>query len=529
MGCRLTSVVLALGALSSAFLSASTASAQSSTPATDLTAELAQTLAATPVPGAAVAVVHKGAVLLTAGFGLQRVGQPQVVNQTTRFKLASISKSFTGVAVALLVGQGKLKLEDPVKRWLPELRLRSKAHEHKLTLEDLLTHRTGLDLQALDALLWPQPNAFTAKDLLRALGDIKTTGPLRSRFEYSNAAYVLVGEVIARASGLPYHRFVQEQILAPLGMQQGCSFGADRGDRGQRSAAEHSAHLAQPHRLLASGAEPVRTDEGPFAHWPVGVEAAAGGLRCNAASLAQWVKLFADPSTAPSPALADAARLAATPRALVGGATPHQAAGRFQSNGYGLGVESTSENGAPKLFHFGGLAGISAYMAIYPQQRSGYVVAINAASMGYRQSLSAVVEKALGVAALSPAVPAPAAPAVPAQALPAASSQPVDTGTWRRLAGVYRSNWWGRVSLCTVAGVATATVHASPRLLADVRSGANGQTQLLWRDVMVDSDAALVATPSAAGRVKAFVLKPVAESDFDFSYMRFVRVADCEG
>jgi CubicO group peptidase (beta-lactamase class C family) len=490
--------------------------AQSGPSADVLKTELAQSLAATPVPSAAVAVVHNGKVLLTEGFGLRRAGQPQAVDRHTLFKLASISKSFTGVAVALLVGQGKLKLEDPVKRWLPELRLRSKAHEQGLTLEDLLTHRTGLDLQALDALLWPQPNHFMPNDLLRALQDVKTTSSLRSRFGYSNAAYVLAGEIIARASGMPYHRFVHVHIWAPLGMH-GCAFGAD---------AAESNRLAQPHRLLPSGAEPVRTDDGPFANEPVGLEAAAGGARCDAASLAQWVKLFADPSAAPHQALGDAARVVATPRVLVSGATPHQAGGRFQSNGYGLGLEAAAENGAPTLFHFGGLAGISAYMAIYPQQRSGYVVAINAQAMGHRQRLSAVIEKALGVGVAVTAAGA-AAPAPAAEPAPTVPSQPVDASAWRGLAGVYRSNWWGRVSLCTVDGVATATVHASPRLRADVRRDANGQTQLLWRDVMVDSDAAVVATQRAAGRVKAFVLEPVTASDFDFSYMRFVRVAAC--
>lgn len=357
-------------------------------------------------------------------------------------------------------------------------------------------HRTGLDLSSLDLLLWPQPNAYTAADLLHALADIKTIAP-RGSFAYSNAAYALAGEVVARTSGQPYAEFVRQRIFEPLGMQA-CRFG------GNHASAE--ANLAVPHARLHGQVRAVRPDEGEV---PVALDAEAGGARCDAISMGRWLQFLADPVASGVPLLAQAAALAAEPA--------EEGAGN-----YGLGLELDRPGGEPRLSHFGGVAGMLSFMALYPQRRAGFAVMLNLSSGPARQALIAQVETSLMNRPRLP-IAAPVAIAVDTGAEPASSA--LAAPEWSSLQGIYESHWMGRVVLCEPK---TLQVSASPRLQADLRhSPVSGETLVIWRDPVLDSDARLLPTTDRQGRVSSFHLLPIGRSDFDFGYLRFLRRADC--
>ena len=337
-----------------------------------------------------------------------------MVDTHTRFKLGSISKSFTGLAVALLVVDGRLRLDAPVAQLLPGLRLKDPLHQRTLTLEHLLTHRSGLDLGALDLLLWPQPNQHKPADLLRALRSVARTGPAGKQFAYSNAAYVLAGEVVAQTAGMPYEQFVAQHIFQPLGML-GCGFG------GWAVAPGDTGNLAQPHRLWQGKMQAVRTDDFGVGlattpqqndTVPVGLEAAAGGARCDADGLARWVQFVARGEVdsaalaATKTRLQQALALATQPRTWVQndtglGTSPADfTAARAGSAGsaarprtaYGLGFELGWIDGQTRVFHHGGLAGIAATFAAWPAQGVGYAVAINTSGAATRDRLAGLLQ-----------------------------------------------------------------------------------------------------------------------------------------
>ncbi len=166
------------------------------------------------VPGLAIAVVRNDKVVLARGYGVSQLGTDRVVNADTLFHLASCEKSFVATAVGLLVEEGKVNWDDPVKKHLPELELADSYLTEHVTLRDLLCHRTGLrraDLLADGA-------GFAPELVIHRLKFLEPIAELRTRLIYNNHMYTALGQVVARVSEQPWEQFVAERVFAPIGM-----------------------------------------------------------------------------------------------------------------------------------------------------------------------------------------------------------------------------------------------------------------------------------------------------------------------
>jgi len=170
-------------------------------------------------PGAAVLVKKQGRVILRKGYGLANLELKVPVEPDMVFRLGSVTKQFTAVAVLMLAEEGKLSLQDEITRFLPDFPTQGK----KITVENLLTHTSGIknytDL--------PEWLPLQRKDLtLGELIDIFKSQPLEFApgewWKYSNSGYVLLGAIIEKASGKTYADFVQDRIFGPLGMKGAC-------------------------------------------------------------------------------------------------------------------------------------------------------------------------------------------------------------------------------------------------------------------------------------------------------------------
>ena len=167
------------------------------------------------VPGAAVLVLHDGQPVFRRGYGLAVVEDRTAVTAQTNFRLASVSKQFTAAAILLLAEDGKLGLDDPLKRWLPSLPAAADA----ITLRQLLSHTSGLlDYEDLMA-----PGATTQvhdSDVLHLLEtQDRTYFAPGSAYRYSNSGYALLALVVGKASGTGFAGFLRERIFLPLGMR----------------------------------------------------------------------------------------------------------------------------------------------------------------------------------------------------------------------------------------------------------------------------------------------------------------------
>jgi CubicO group peptidase (beta-lactamase class C family) len=166
------------------------------------------------VPGAAVLVLRDGEPLVRRGYGLADLEAGTPVTPDTNFRLASVSKQFTAAAIVLLAQDGKLSLDDSVRKWLPSL----PAVAEPITLRHLLTHSSGLvdyeDLMAPDAT--GQVHDIDVLHLLER--EHRLYFAPGSGYRYSNGAYALLALIVGKASGRDFATFLRERIFQPLGM-----------------------------------------------------------------------------------------------------------------------------------------------------------------------------------------------------------------------------------------------------------------------------------------------------------------------
>jgi len=168
--------------------------------------------------GFAIGVVKDGKIVHVKGYGVTSVDLKEAVTADTPFGIASNSKAFTSAALAILVEQGKIKWEDRVIDYIPEFKMYNDYVTNNFNIQDLLTHRSGLGLGAGDLMIFPDGSDFTINDVLTAFQYFEPTTAFRTKFDYDNLLYLVAGELTARVCGKTWEKFVDEEILKPLEM-----------------------------------------------------------------------------------------------------------------------------------------------------------------------------------------------------------------------------------------------------------------------------------------------------------------------
>ena len=166
------------------------------------------------VPGAAVLVLKDGQPVFRRGYGLAVVEDGTPVSPATNFRLASVSKQFTAAAILLLAEDGRLSIDDPLKKWLPGL----PAVADAMTLRQLLSHTSGL-LDYEDLMDPADTRQVHDIDVLHLLQkENRTYFAPGSSYRYSNSGYALLALVVGKASGSDFASFLRQRIFLPLGM-----------------------------------------------------------------------------------------------------------------------------------------------------------------------------------------------------------------------------------------------------------------------------------------------------------------------
>jgi CubicO group peptidase (beta-lactamase class C family) len=165
------------------------------------------------IPGVAVGVLAGGREIF-ASHGVTSVDNPLPVDEKTLFHLASVTKSFTATALMRLVAEGKVELEAPVRRYVPELQLADERAAAEITVSNLLNHTAGLDWNLIDT---DEEDgslaAFVAK-----MAELPLIAPPGARASYSQAGYNLAGRIIENVTGLTFEAAVASLVLEPLGL-----------------------------------------------------------------------------------------------------------------------------------------------------------------------------------------------------------------------------------------------------------------------------------------------------------------------
>jgi CubicO group peptidase (beta-lactamase class C family) len=228
------------------------------------------------VPGLSVAIVHQGRAVVVKGFGVKDVTGKAEVASDTRFPLASCTKAFTSLGLAMLVDEQKLDWDDPVRKHLPWFKLADPLADANVTIRDLLCHRTGLGRH--DWLWYHTPDSL--EDRVRKLALLEPAHSFRSRFEYQPIAFGAAGLALERAAGTSWARFMQERVFTPLDLRASTAV----------FPTDHADLVASPHRKGPKGVLRIE-------RYPLDIPDPAGSMHASAADLARFLQLHLNSGT----------------------------------------------------------------------------------------------------------------------------------------------------------------------------------------------------------------------------------------
>ncbi len=169
------------------------------------------------IPGVAVGVVYDQQLVWSQGFGLADVKNRVPMTAQVKFRIASHSKMFAAIAIMQLREEGKLRLDDPVEKYLPWFKAKPAGDDDGvITIEQLLSHTSGLQREAGDH--WTSFNFPSEDEIKRLYSDRQAAFAPNVRWKYSNLAFAVAGLVVEQISGQKWAAYVQQHMLAPLGM-----------------------------------------------------------------------------------------------------------------------------------------------------------------------------------------------------------------------------------------------------------------------------------------------------------------------
>ena len=281
------------------------------------------------IPGAAVAITNRGRLAYAAGFGWADVQSRQAVTPSSLFRIASISKPITAAAVVQLAERGRLSLDDHVFDLLeiqPHLPDGQPFDERlrRVTIRHLLQHRGGWDRdQSFDPMfqsvrfaeLLQVPPPATADHIIRVMLGHKLDFAPGQRYAYSNFGYCLLGRVIETVTGLPYERYVQQQVLAPLGIRA-MRLGQTRLE--QRVVPDEVRYYDPQQGPSVFACDLGQSVPRPYGSFILEAMDAHGGWLASAVDLARFAVAFDDPDHCPILSRASLEQMHARPAASPG-------------------------------------------------------------------------------------------------------------------------------------------------------------------------------------------------------------------
>ncbi|HEX8170274.1 MAG TPA: serine hydrolase domain-containing protein [Thermoanaerobaculia bacterium] len=314
----------------------------------DVDAYARRLLATNVTPGFAIAVVEGDRVTYSGAFGLRDVEAQAPVTPDTLFYIASSTKSFTAMAARLLAADGKLDLDAPLSKSIPSLKLTPPLDPARISVRDLLAHRSGISNGAVN-FRTAYPGNMTREAMLASLANASSAGSIE--FNYSNTNYLLAALAVEQAAGAPWNEVVAKRVFAPLQMQ--------------------SSFAAMPPPSLPVAYGYVDRGDGRFRRLAPKQERtmhAAGGIFTTASDLGRWIVANLNAGTFPARVL----REVHAPQVGLSRRFAH--IDRFA---YGLGWYNGDYEGDLLVHHFGGYNGLYAHVSFMPERRIGVAVLAN--------------------------------------------------------------------------------------------------------------------------------------------------------
>jgi len=352
-------------------------------------------------PGCAVGVAIGGKPVLAKAYGMADLERDVRNTPDTIFEAGSVSKQFTAMAVQLLANEGKLSIDDPVRKYIPEL----PDYGQPLTIRHMLSHTSGLrDWGSVESIAgWPRTTReYTHAHVLEIVSKQKSLNfEPGTNWSYSNTGFNLAAIIVSRVSGMPFAEFSKQRIFTPLGMA-------------------HTSWRDDHTRIIKGRAIAYSLDNGEYhIEMPFENVYGNGGLLTTVGDLLIWNENFVNPKVGNPKLIAEMTTV-----------------GKFNDGKpleYGLGLFVEEHRGVHNVYHSGSTAGYRAHLNRFPDSRTSVAVLCNGSNGDASRSANRVSDVFLG----DRLKPAPTAP--PTVAPPAALNPPPSSVELEALTGSYWS------------------------------------------------------------------------------------------
>ena len=305
--------------------------------------------------GLSISIVQNGEVAFSKAYGYKDFQNNIPLETASLFNIASCSKAFTSACMALLVNEGKIKWNDRIIDYLPDFKLADECITNKLTLEDLLCHRSGLGTFYGD-LLWYN-TSYKPDEIIHRMRYLPVTNSFRNEYGYQNDMYIVAGQIIEKVTGKTWGEFLRERILQPLQMSE------------TRVASKYltdSQNIAYPH-LKKAKQDLYIIDEQP-----------ALSMYSSTEELTKWIKMLLNNGEyqgiqiLPKQAVNDIF----SARTLLNVSPFHVSAGtKFRA--YALGWSTFDFAGRKIVEHDGGMPGYISKVTLIPEENFGFTILTN--------------------------------------------------------------------------------------------------------------------------------------------------------
>ncbi len=339
-------------------------------------------------PGVAVAIVQGDELLHQSAHGWRDVERQLPLTVDTRFAMASVTKAFTAMSVALLVDEGTLAWDTPVREYLPEFLLDDPYATQHVSVRDMLSHRTGMPRHDLAA--WRLD--VSRAEFVGRMRHLRFSASFRERYQYNNLMYYAAAHLVERVAGRPWEDLVRERIFEPLAMD----------------ATNLVPQPPRPGLVNAEGYRVDRDDDGGvrgLQHMPFGPHTAlspgaAGALFSTLSDLVSWLGVHVNGGRAGDVQLVSPGALAQMhlPQTVVPVTGMRQALLGDTIATYGMGWEIQPYRGHTLVRHGGNVEGHSLMIGFVPQHRLGVVSLTNIAQLPLAELLLyEAIDRSLGL------------------------------------------------------------------------------------------------------------------------------------
>ncbi|MEQ7051190.1 serine hydrolase [Paenibacillaceae sp. P-4] len=309
------------------------------------------------VPGLALAIVKDGEIIMAEGFGYRDVERKLPVTPNTMFAIGSCTKAFTAMVAAQLVDDEKLEWDTPVRTYLPDFDMYDSMAAERITLRDMLCHRTGLPRHDN---MW-YGSILTREEIIKRIKYLEPNVDFRSTWQYNNIMYTAAGYLAGHVAECNWEQLVQERIFNPLEMKES-GFSVNELKLHDNAGVPYIEQEGQLREVEYRNFDAI----GP-----------AGSINSTVMDMSNWLIAHLEKGTFKGKQIISERNLAILHSPQM--SCPPMINGRreFPLSSYGLGWGFESYRGYRMLQHGGGIDGFTSHISFLPDERIGIVLLTN--------------------------------------------------------------------------------------------------------------------------------------------------------